>query len=498
VVLRRRGRDAHSRRARPDADPPVPARLTAGWLGLDLGTTGARAVVVDDDGAVLGRGEQPLAGDRDGPRHEQDPRAWWSAAAAACRAALAGITDIHGVAVCATSGTVALVDADGEPVSPGLMYDDTRATAEADRLGRPVSFGLPKLHWLLDHHPGPGRLAHQADIVTARLAGRPVAADSSHALKSGYDLEREQWAVDDLPAGTLPDVVRPGTRLAEVCADAAQATGLPQGTPIVAGMTDACAAQIATGRLAVGDWSSTLGTTLALKGVATAPVRDPAGVVYAHRAPDGEWLPGGASSCGAGALAVAFPERDLAALTRAAAAYESTPVLAYPLVGRGERFPFSASAAEPFVLGRPSSDAELFAALLHGLASVERLCFDALDLRGLPTGGAVTLGGGASTGNDYLCQLRADVLGRRVRLVEHGDSAFGMAVLAAAGGRPLADVAERMARERAAFDPRPDRAAELAGRFLELVGELRRRGWIDVALAAHATNRAAAYQQQRC
>ncbi len=380
---------------------------------------------------------------------------------------------VGGVAVCATSGTVALVDDAGEPVSPGLMYDDTRADA----------IGVPRLRWLLDRHPGPAGLAHQADIVTTRLAGRRVATDWSHALKSGYDPEREEWAAGDLPPGTLPDVVRPGTLLGEVCADAAQATGLPPGTPIVAGMTDGCAAQIATGALHVGDWASALGTTLVLKGVADRPIRD--GSVYSHRAPGGDWLPGAASSAGAGALVAAFPGRDLDALTHDARAYADTPVLAYPLVGAGERFPFRAPDARGFVVGRASSDGELFAALLDGLAFVERLCFDALDLLGLPTDGDVTLGGGATTRNDHLCQLRADVLGRRVRLVEHGDSAFGMAVLAASGGRSLAAVAGRMVRERAAFDPHPAQAAALAERYARFVGELRRRGWIDARLALH-------------
>jgi sugar (pentulose or hexulose) kinase len=361
---------------------------------------------------------------------------------------------------------VALVDDAGEALSPGLMYDDGRA---------------PGLRWLLEHHRGPARLAHQADVVTTRLAGRRVATDWSHALKTGYDLECLAWAAGDLPPGTLPDVVRPGTVLGAVCADAARATGLPPGTPIVAGMTDGCAAQIAGGALRVGDWTAALGTTLVLKGVADRPLRD--GAVYSHRAPGGEWLPGAASSAGAGALVADFPGRDLDALTRE---YADTDVLAYPLVGTGERFPFRAPDARRFVIGAPSGDGELFAALLNGLAFVERLCFDALDLLGLATGGQVTLGGGATTRNDRLCQLRADVLGRRVRAVEHGDSAFGMAVLAATGSRPLAAVAERMVSERAAFDPRPDRTAALAGRYAEFVGELRHRGWISGELQAHA------------
>ena len=121
------------------------------------------------------------------------------------------------------------------------------------------------------------RLAHQADVVTRALAGHPVATDASHALKSGYDAARGAWP-EELArelGDLLPAVVAPGTRLGEVCATAAEQTGLPAGTPIVAGMTDGCAAQIAAGALRPGDWNSVLGTTLVLKGCAPRAHRGP-------------------------------------------------------------------------------------------------------------------------------------------------------------------------------------------------------------------------------
>ena len=473
--------------------------MSAAWLGCDLGTGGVRVVAVDDAGAVLGRGERPLESRRPGDgRHEQDPDRWWPAFAAATRDALAAVSGdrVGGLAVCGTSGTIVLVDGDGAPLSPALMYDDARAAAQAARIGAPASWALPKLLWLLEHHPdlaGRARVAHQPDVITRRLAGHPVAADSSHALKTGYDLAVEAWpaAVRDLLApAALPDVVRPGTRLSRVGAAAAAETGLAPGTPIFAGMTDGCAAQIATGALRPGDWSAVLGTTLVLKGVATAPLTDPAGVIYNHRAPDGEWLPGGASSCGAGALVAAFPGRDLDRLTVAAAPHQATALLTYPLVGRGERFPFAAPDAEGFVLGT-GSDGERFAGLLQGLAFVERLCFDVLDRLGAPTGGELTLTGRAAA-NRPLCQLRADALGRPVRRALHGDSAFGMAVLAAAGGHRLAEVALRMAAPGERFDPDPARTEPLLARYVDWVGELRRRGWLPPADAEHAVARAGA------
>jgi sugar (pentulose or hexulose) kinase len=234
-----------------------------------------------------------------------------------------------------------------------------------------------------------------------------------------------------------------------------------------------------------------LGTTLVLKGVSPELIRDPNGVLYSHRAPDGGWLPGGASSTGAAVLSTSFPERDLDELGRRAADYEHTGVLAYPLLGRGERFPFAAADAEGFLLGEPADEAEHFAALLQGVAYVERLSFDYLHLLGAPIHGELTLTGGG-TRSRYWCQLRADVLGRPVRLLENSESALGMAVLAASAGRSTAQVAAEMVRLREVIEPRPDRVERFHEPYLRLVGELADRGWLDPSVASHARARAGA------
>jgi sugar (pentulose or hexulose) kinase len=482
------------------------------WLGVDLGTQSVRALAVSARGEVLARAARPLTSRRDGLRHEQDPERWWEAASDACRATTSALArgSVVAVAVCATSGTVALVDGEGAPRSPGLMYDDARAVAEAERVSRAgaavwaslgyriqPSWALPKLLWLLAGRADGGRgarLAHQADLVTGRLTGREVPTDSSHALKTGYDLLRDAWpeevmAALGIPARVLPEVVRPGTRLGVVGRSGGEATGLREGTPVIAGMTDGCAAQLATGALAVGDWSSVLGTTLVLKGVSAEPILDPHGAVYSHRAPDGGWLPGGASSVGGGALAERFAGCDLAALDRGAAAREPAGILAYPLVSRGERFPFAIPEAKGFVLGEPSDEADHFAGLLQGVAYVERLCFDYLDVLGAPIDGRLSFTGGA-TRSRYWCQLRADVLGREARIVKHPEPAFGMAVLAASEGRSVAETAAELVRVEEVIEPRPDRAARFREPYLRLIAELEGRGWLDASVAAHARARA--------
>ncbi len=486
------------------------------WLGFDLGTQSVRAVAVSDTGQVLASSACPLSSHREGSRHEQNPKEWWDAFVGACRAVHPrSITQsVKGLAVDGTSGTILLVDKSGDPLTPGLMYDDLRAGNEAQRVneagsacGSPgyrmqPSWALPKLLWLLREYRGVvtgARLAHQTDFITRRLAGFEVPSDSSSALKTGYDLVNEGWPWDvfdalGVPEQILSDVVRPGTEIGVVCAAAAATTGIPAGTPIIAGMTDGCAAQIGAGALETGNWNSVLGTTLVLKGVADQLIRDPAGVVYSHRSPDGNWLPGGASNAGAALLAKRFAGRDLECLTIQAAERGPVGLITYPLLSRGERFPFVAPEAEGFIVGDADDEISLFSALLQGVSFVERLCFDYLDMLGFSISGEVFLTGGGAR-NRHWCQLRADVLGRSVCLPQNSEPAFGMAVLAASAGRRISEVAKQMIRIREVIDPQSHRIARLHELYLQLVEELKRRNWLPSRVAAHATRRAQAQSQ---
>jgi sugar (pentulose or hexulose) kinase len=183
---------------------------------------------------------------------------------------------------------------------------------------------------------------------------------------------------------------------------------------------------------------------------------------------------------------------------------DSLPIT-YPLVSRGERFPFAAPEAEGFTLGEPADDVERYVAILRGAAFVERLCFDYLDLLGAPVDGEIILTGGA-TKSAYWNQLRADVLGRPVTLRENAEPALGMALLAAsattgtgtsgtgpASGRTAAAASAttgpgEMVRTRAVIDPS---GAELHEPYLRFVAELEDRGWLPTAAAAHARERTA-------
>lgn len=489
------------------------------FCGIDVGTQGVRVAIVDADGRQIGAAERALPpGERAGGKHTQLPDSWWGALVPAVRDAVAAVRenganpiDIAALALDATSGTVLVEAPDGTALGAALMYDDSRAAAEAelvDRVGRVLwrrlgyrmqpSWALPKVCWLLTHDavPARGRVVHQADFLVGRLAGHPVATDISTALKTGVDLIDVAWPAELLNElgvgrGVLPDAVMPGTIIAAVGDEAARLTGLPAGAPIHAGMTDGCAAQIAAGALDPGSWSSALGTTLTVKGSTTNLVLDPDGAVYCHRHPDGGWLPGGASSTGAGAIRAAFPDADAARLrelTAAAAERADDGPVVYPLTGSGERFPFVAPQAHGFGLDSCTDDVERFAAICRGIAFVERLGYDVLATRGADVNGTVALTG-ATSANGWWNQLRADLLGLPTTRPASAQAAVGMAVLAAAQPGELAATTHRMVRQVERLDPDPERGAALHSGYRAFVADLADRGWLDSTIASAALDR---------
>ena len=498
--------------------------MTALWVGIDVGTQSVKVSVVDGVGVVHAQASAPLTSDRTNERHEQSPGQWIQQtrrvmAEAVRELAESARVNISGVAVCATSGTITTVDAAGRPLSSGLMYDDGRAGALSDevaaadpalwrRLGYRIqpTWALPKILWLTRNGwvPAGVRVATQADVVTAALIGRAVASDWSHSLKSGYDLLELCWPAEALSSlgidpQSLPDVVAPGSVLGESSANWQAATGLPAGTPIFAGMTDGCAAQLGAGTLGLGDWHTVVGTTLVVKGVSDHIVVDDTGAVYSHRAPhDGLWFPGGASSVGAGAVSALFAGDDLNARTaRISSTYTdrltSIP-LSYPLVATGERFPVVRPDARGFMrnggdehpltaaIAEGVDSDTLFASVLLGVACVERLAVETMSGAGVPVTGTFSSSGGG-TKNAWWTQLRADLLGRPISVPVSAEGSIGMAILAAwaagpGSAEPLPSVAARMSLVGRVFDPDPVRRDQLDECYAVFRSDLVTRGWL--------------------
>jgi len=411
------------------------------FLGLDIGTSGARVLVIDEAGGLRAAAKSAMA-DHGGDLRA--PNVWRAAAFHALNLALAQINpaEIVALAVDGTSGTMLALDAAGDPLGDGLMYDDRAADAAALTLiaaaAPPTSAahgptsGLAKAFDLLTR--APARIAHQADWIASLFSGRLV-SDANNALKTGYDPVAEAWpdwiAATGFPTRLLPDVLAPGAAAATVTREASRRFGLNPQALVVAGTTDGCASFLATGAKETGDGVSALGTTLTIKQLSDRPLFAPEYGVYSHKIL-GLWLVGGASNSGGGALLAHFTAAEIEALTPRLTPDEPTGLDYYPLARPGERFPLADPALAPRVDPRPDDPARFLQGLLEGIASVEALAYGQLQRLGAPKLTCVrSVGGGAR--NDAWTQIRARRLGVPLLAALQEEAAYGAALLAREG-----------------------------------------------------------------
>ena len=482
-------------------------------MGIDVGTQGARALIADLAGDIQAEATRAF------PRgqletstpgtFEQDPRMWRQAVNDVVAAAVAALADagrtaeqVRAVSVTSTSGTLCLADASGEPVGLAMMYSDTRAQAVAEEVQAAASAlsakvgmvfssscGLTKLCWL--QRDDPRRVARArwyqspTDVIVGWLSGEWGHTDWTNALKWGYDVVDLCWPdfiFDTLgfARSAFPQVHAPGSVIGRVTPANASQTGLAEGTLVVAGATDGNASQLASGAAKPGDWNSTLGTTLVLKGVSDTLLRDPLGRLYCHRHPDGYWSPGGASSTGADCLAQRFPPEQLPELNQSALALGPTNTIIYPLVKTGERFPFVKPDARGFVLGESDDEPTFFAAHLEGLAYVERLAYEVVEELGGQVGEDIYVAGGGSQSKAGL-RIRATVLNRCLHLPRVPSGAMGAAILAARGLAydRVTDAVSKMVQIRQVIEPNKDHQEAYQDRYDQFLGACRERGYLS-------------------
>lgn len=457
-------------------------------LGLDVGTQGARVIVCSESGAVVAQSSRPFGGDAavaglQPGWFEQRPEAWWEAAACALRDVADSLkalgrdsAEIRAIAVDSTSGTVLSVDSAGEALRPALMYNDGRAEEEAQKCNNAASdlisrlgyrfgssFGLPKVLWLARREPDTWRRTHRvihaSDYIVGRLTGDFSKSDSSNAMKTGYDLACSRWPtfISDslgIEIDKLPEVVAPGEPIGCVSHGCAIETGLAPGTMVVGGVSDGTAGFVASGAASPGEWNSTVGTTLVMRGVSESLVKDEAGRVYCHRHPDGFWLPGGASNVGGECLAKLFPGEDYDELSRQIADRLPSGLLVYPLVRLGERLPFIDPHARGFVAGVHHGRRQLYAGYLEGVAFVERWCCELMGELGAVVGDTIYATGGGARSLEWM-RIRASVLNKRLVRPAVAESAMGAAMVAASRTvfSSLSEASRAMVKYDARIDP---------------------------------------------
>ena len=415
------------------------------YLGIDFGTSGARACV------IAGRGQiEDMARIDFGRLAEHEAAATWREALFALIAQIPiGMRRrLSGLAIDGTSATVLACDEALNPTYPPLAYNDARAIEEAAVIRQTAgdkhpaasaTSGLAKVMWL-KKHLGLQRARlylNQADWLSALLSGNPV-SDYHNALKMGVDLETGQWPawVEYLAdVDYLPIPVKPGQALGLVTRTRARELGINPDCLVRAGTTDSIAAFLAAhggGQpLQPGDAVTSLGSTLVLKLLSKTRVDAGEYGIYSHWFGN-LWLAGGASNAGGSVLRQHFSDDELVALSREIDPNKSTGLDYYPLPGKGERFPYNDPERLPRLEPRPESRAEFLHGILEGLADIEALGYARLaELGATPLQGVVSAGGGA-TNSAYSC-IRARKLHVPVTSAAEHEACYGSARLACHG-----------------------------------------------------------------
>lgn len=473
------------------------------FIGIDVGTQGVRVVMLDEAGATVGSSEKvfPLTPHS---REEQSPALWWESAFECLQNLLVSVRKnidlnaVRAVSVTSTSGTVIPLDEHNNPLHDALMYSDTRPAAEgnycreiAERVhpegytGFNASSGLSKMVWYSNHFTEKAAhiktWIHATDFIIGKLCGNYSVTDYTNALKSGFDVGTGEWPAyltEHLPLRKewLQKVVPSGTLIGTLLPHLAETLGIGR-IQVIAGMTDGCASQVASGAVQPGDWNTTIGTTLVVKGVTIQEIHDPKGRLYSHRHPEGYWMPGGAGNIGADWVSAGFAD-DLPALTQAAANLIPTGLIAYPLLQQGERFPFIAPQARGFAPEHASRGAT-FAANMEGVAFVERYAYEMIEsLSGEDVNAVYTAGGGSNS--DVWLTIRANVLNRPVHKCGNVTGAAGAAIVAAAGSHfgTLTEAARAMTRIEKTIRPEPALAEAYARQYRNFIQTLTEKGFI--------------------
>ena len=447
------------------------------FLGMDVGTSGTRAVLVNEQGRVVSSASEEHAPFRT-PHPgwaEQDPEDWWRAALVAIKYAIAAAPEPHepiaGVGLTGQMHGAVLLDKHGAVLRPSLIWCDTRTQPQCDWLTKEIgydrlieltcnpalpNFTLTKLLWVKEHEPEIfARTAHilcPKDYVRFRLTGT-YAIDVQEA--SGtllLDVTHRRWSAEvaaaaGIPFDWLPDVFESPRVCAAISDEAARLTGLTHGIPVVAGAGDQGAGAVGMGILQPGSVSATIGTSGVVFAATAEPVKDPKGRLhtFCHAVP-GRWhVMGVTQSAGLSfrwLKETFFSGNSYDQLTaEASKIHPGSDGLEWAPYLLGERTPhLDPEVRAAFAgIGTTHTAAHFVRAVLEGVAYSLEDTFTLFAALGIPVTG-IRLGGGGARGPLWR-QIQAGVYGQAVEILtaEEG-GAFGAALMAGVGAGAWANL----------------------------------------------------------
>jgi xylulokinase len=460
------------------------AKITMLLLGIDVGTGGSRAVVINETGRIVASAtveHESFASPQTGWA-EQDPDDWWRASVAAIREVVShdnvSPDEIAAVGLSGQMhGSVLLNDRD-EVVRPALIWCDQRSDKQCEQLTQQIGaeqlikltcnpaltgFTLPKMLWVRDNEPEAWQQVRSVllpkDYVRFRLTGDKATdvADASGTLL--LNVAERKWsdemlAATEIDASLLPTVFESPEITGTISSSAAELTGLRAGTPVVGGAGDQAGGAVGIGIVQPGAVSATIGTSGVVFAATNSPALDPKGRVhtFCHAVP-GRWHVMGVTQ-GAGLSMRWFRDQFGAGMgegdpydrmTEEAAQVESgsNGLLWAPYL-MGERTPHLDPHARAALVGLTASHtrAHVIRAIMEGVAFSLRDSFEIFNEMQVPVE-TIRLGGGGARSALWR-QIQADIYGRAVATVEAEEgAAYGVAMLAGVGVRtwPSVDAA---------------------------------------------------------
>ena len=488
------------------------------YLGIDVGTTAVKVLIVDDLGSVVGEAESPLEVSVPRPGWaEQNPSDWWQGTVEAVRAACAQ-ADIREVESIGLSGqmhsSVVLDDAD-TVLRPAILWNDVRTTAQCRSIsdtvgktglrrlvGNPAleGFTAPKLMWMRDEQPDlfdrVRTLLLPKDYVRLLMTGEKATEPSDAAGTLLFDIRRGCWSEEMIAAlqldpAILPPVLGSDDVTGELTPAAAEALGLRQGTPVVGGGADNAAAAVGSGVVAPGAMQTSIGTSGAVVAPIERPRVDPAMRIHSfnHAVEDTWYLMGVVLSAGAaldwfrralsGPSGIPPTYYELAA--EAAAVPPGADGLTFLPYLTGERTPHADSNARGVFAGMHTGHhrGHLARAVMEGVVFALRDSLELMRRLRVDATEAVAVGGGARSA--FWRRMQADVLGVPVVTVgPQGGAPYGAAILAAGaygGFASVEEVCQSWIRPLDSIEPNPGTATvydEAYERYRRLYPRLKR------------------------